>query len=111
MEIAARGVQIVHVPEALLGAGGIPAVLHTLAVKGITRLLIEGGPRTWTHCLEASVVDEAVVYQSNAPGPADGLPVIANGDVAAFMHEFGLFPFYVAAIGNDTRHVFRRRIK
>lgn len=111
MDLAARGVQIVHVPEALQGAGGIPAVLHTLAVKGITRLLIEGGPRTWTHCLEAGVVDEAVIYQSAVPGPADGLPVIAHGDVEAFMRGFGLFPVFVTAIGTDTRHVFRRRIK
>ena len=110
-ELAARGVQIVHVPETLHGAGGMQAVLHTLAVKGITRLLVEGGPRTWTHCLEAGVVDEAVIYQSNATGPADGLVMIKDGLAADFLRGYGLFPVFTAAIGADSRHVFRRRIK
>jgi diaminohydroxyphosphoribosylaminopyrimidine deaminase / 5-amino-6-(5-phosphoribosylamino)uracil reductase len=109
MDLAARGVQIVHVPEALHGAGGIPAVLHTLAVKGITRLLIEGGPRTWTHCLEAGVVDEAVVYQSAARGPADGVAVVKDGQLDGYFEAHGLAPISTTSVGSDQRHIFRRR--
>ena len=85
--------------------------MHTLAVKGITRLLVEGGPRTWNNCLEAGVVDEAVVYQGPAPGPADGLDVIRDGKLSEHFRRFRLFPVFTARIGVDTRHVFRRRIK
>ncbi len=108
--LSAAGVQLVHVPEALLGAAGMPAVLHTLAVKGITRLLIEGGPRTWRACLDARLVDEAVVYQGAEPGPVDGLQVIPDGNIDAWFSLFGLARINTETFGTDTRHVFRRMI-
>ena len=111
IELTARGVQIVHVPESLLGLAGIPAVLHTLAVKGITRLLVEGGPRTWAGCLEAGMVDEAVVYQSAQPGPVDGVSVVKDGKLDEYFRPYGLLPVFTAVLGSDTRHVFRRRIR
>ena len=107
-EISARGVQIVHVPEALMGVAGIPAVMRTLAVKGITRLLVEGGPRTWTACLEAGVVDEAIVYQSRVPVPGNGLSVIPDGGMDAYFSLFNLARFAAEPLGADTRYVFRR---
>lgn len=106
--LSARGVQIVHVPEALAGAAGMPAVLHTLAVKGITRLLIEGGPRTWRACLDMRVVDEAVVYQSRGPGPPDGLQVVPDGGIDAWFSLFGMARTATETLGADMRHVFRR---
>ncbi len=110
-ELSARGVQIVHVPEALMGIAGLPAVMTTLAAKGITRVLIEGGPRTWADCLAAGLVDEAVVYQSALVGPVDGLAVVAGGDLAGYFRPFGLRPVFAADLGADTRHVFRRPIR
>lgn len=114
--LSARGVQLVHVPEALLGAAGMPAVLHTLAVKGITRLLIEGGPRTWRACLDSRLVDEAIVYQSReaAPttSPTDTIQVIPDGgqknSMNAWFSLFGLALFNTETLGSDTRYVFRR---
>ena len=108
--LSARGVQLVHVPEALSGAAGMPAVLSTLAVKGITRLLVEGGPRTWRACLDMRVVDEAVVYQNCEPGPSDGLQVIPDGGMDAWFSLFGLARVGTETFGADTRHVFRRLI-
>ena len=110
-ELTARGVQIVHVPEALSGVAGLSAVMNTLAVKGITRLLVEGGPRLWSGCLTAGVVDEAVVYQSGSPGPVDGRIVVEGGDLTAYFQAFGLRPVFTSPIGRDTRHVYRRSIR
>jgi diaminohydroxyphosphoribosylaminopyrimidine deaminase/5-amino-6-(5-phosphoribosylamino)uracil reductase len=111
MELSARGVQIVHVPESLMGIAGLPQVMNTLAVKGITRLLVEGGPHTWNSCLEAGLVDEAVVYQSPKPGPADGPVVVKDGELGDHFRRFGLFQVFTAEVGDDTRRVFRRRIR
>ncbi len=108
MDLSARGVQIVHVPEALAGPAGLPAVLHTLAVKGITRLLVEGGPRTWTQCLEAGLVDEAVVYQSANVGPPDGRTIVAGGRLESYFRTHGLALVSTVSVGVDQRHVFRR---
>ena len=109
MDLSARGVQIVHVPEALHGAAGLGAVLHTLAVKGITRLLVEGGPRTWTQCLEAGVVDEAIVYRSANDGPTDGRVIISNGQLDSYFLSHNLVPVTTVSVGADMRHTFRRR--
>ncbi len=108
--LSAAGVQLVHVPEALAGAAGMPSVLQTLAVKGITRLLVEGGPRTWRACLDMRVVDEAIVYQGREPGPTDGLHVIPDGGMDAWFSLFGLARLNTETIGPDIRHVFRRGI-
>jgi diaminohydroxyphosphoribosylaminopyrimidine deaminase / 5-amino-6-(5-phosphoribosylamino)uracil reductase len=110
--LSAAGVQLVHVPEALMGAAGMPAVLHTLAVKGITRLLIEGGPRTWRACLDSRLVDEAIVYQSREPvtttSPSDTIQVIPDGGMDAWFSLFRLARVDTETFGTDTRHVFRR---
>jgi diaminohydroxyphosphoribosylaminopyrimidine deaminase / 5-amino-6-(5-phosphoribosylamino)uracil reductase len=106
--LSARGVQLVHVPEALMGSAGMPAVLHTLAVKGITRLLIEGGPRTWRACLDTRLVDEAVVYQGRERGPDDGHQVIPDGGMDAWFSLYGLARVDTESFGTDTRHEFRR---
>ncbi len=111
MDLSARGVQIVHVPESLMGVSGLPQVMNTLAVKGITRLLVEGGPQTWLGCLEAGLVDEAVVYQSPRAGPADGPVVVRDGDLGEHFKRYGLFQVFTAEVGEDMRRVFRRRIR
>jgi diaminohydroxyphosphoribosylaminopyrimidine deaminase / 5-amino-6-(5-phosphoribosylamino)uracil reductase len=107
-EISARGVQIVHVPEALMGVAGMAAVMRTLAVKGITRLLVEGGPRTWAACLEARLVDEVVVYQGPEPAPVNGLDVFPNGGMEAYFSLFGLVRAESERLGADVRLVYRR---
>ena len=82
-----------------------------LAAKGLTRVLVEGGPRTWNECLAAGVVDEAVVYVGAEPGPVDGLTVIPGGDTDTYFKPFGLRRIWTKPFGDDTRLVFRRAIQ
>lgn len=109
--LMAHGVEIITLPEAHADEPWIVQALAALAAKGITRVLIEGGPSTWAACLEAGVVDEAVVYQAPTAGPADGIAVIEGGDVTRYFRRHGLRPVFTAAVGADTRHVFRRPIQ
>ncbi len=77
-------------------------VLAFLAGEGITRLLVEGGPRVWRSFLAAHLVDEVVVFrQGSAPVSADMIGAYGPADGFALISEAG--------IGADRMGVFRRR--
>ena len=68
----------------------LTAVLHELAAKGITRLLVEGGARVASSFVAAGLVDEVWLLRGPAAIGADGvaaldaLPLTAITAVAAF---------------------------
>jgi diaminohydroxyphosphoribosylaminopyrimidine deaminase / 5-amino-6-(5-phosphoribosylamino)uracil reductase len=68
-------------PEVLREGGGggrldLPAVLKLLAAKGITRLMIEGGPTLAAALIAADLVDEAYFFHSAAIVGSDGLDAL-----------------------------------
>ena len=60
MKLGAAGAQVIRVATAHQRAPGLdlPAVLHALAEKGITRLMVEGGARVASSFVAAGLVDE-----------------------------------------------------
>src|SRR6478672_6612591 len=66
-----------------IDAHGLPAIreaLDQLARRGITRLLVEGGPSVAHVLLDGDLVDEAVIYQGSSPAGSDGLlPFVSEG--------------------------------
>ncbi|MBX9709542.1 MAG: bifunctional diaminohydroxyphosphoribosylaminopyrimidine deaminase/5-amino-6-(5-phosphoribosylamino)uracil reductase RibD [Xanthobacteraceae bacterium] len=60
MKLGAAGAHIMHVATTAVPPPGLdlPAVLHSLSDKGITRLLIEGGARVASSFITAGLVDE-----------------------------------------------------
>lgn len=75
-----RGAEIVPVPVDAHGMLGVRDALETLAARGITRVLVEGGPQIARAFLDADLVDEAVIYQGAKPAGADGLmPFVSEG--------------------------------
>ena len=86
----------------------LPAVMEALVARGITRLLVEGGPKTWRAFADASLVDEVVAYI--APSPSTG----AATDIEAFAAtQRRLGPLALALIDHrtldpDTMWRFRR---
>jgi diaminohydroxyphosphoribosylaminopyrimidine deaminase / 5-amino-6-(5-phosphoribosylamino)uracil reductase len=68
-----RGAEIVPVPVDAHGMLGVRDALETLASRGITRVLVEGGPSVARAFLDADLIDEAVIYQGPDPAGADGL--------------------------------------
>lgn len=57
----------------------LPAVLEALVARGITRLLVEGGPSVWQAFDRAGLVDEAVLFAAGG-GRAAADPVAALAD-------------------------------
>lgn len=75
-----RGAEIVPVPVDDHGMLGLQDVLETLAMRGITRVLVEGGPSVARAFLDADLIDEAVIYHGPKPAGADGLmPFVSEG--------------------------------
>jgi diaminohydroxyphosphoribosylaminopyrimidine deaminase/5-amino-6-(5-phosphoribosylamino)uracil reductase len=58
----------------------IGEALEQLARRGITRLLVEGGPSVARVFLDADLIDEAVIYRGSTPAGSEGLlPFVSDG--------------------------------
>jgi diaminohydroxyphosphoribosylaminopyrimidine deaminase/5-amino-6-(5-phosphoribosylamino)uracil reductase len=111
---AARGavmqgphIEEIEVAPDVEGWPSTAGMLHALAGRGITRVLVEGGPRTWHAFLDAGMADEVIV--AVAPHKADGPMIqVIEGDATAFFARHGLQPIEQRQIGVDRLHVYRR---
>jgi diaminohydroxyphosphoribosylaminopyrimidine deaminase/5-amino-6-(5-phosphoribosylamino)uracil reductase len=82
----AEGVEILH----SAGNGGrfdLSAVLKLLAVRGVTRLMVEGGPALASALLAADLVDEAQLFHSQQAVGADGIDALDANAVAALARQ------------------------
>ena len=67
-----RGVEVLHA-SALVGRLDIAAVLGLLAERGITRLMVEGGPTVAASFVSADLIDEAALFRSSRTIGSDGI--------------------------------------
>jgi diaminohydroxyphosphoribosylaminopyrimidine deaminase/5-amino-6-(5-phosphoribosylamino)uracil reductase len=88
----------------------IGEALTVLAGRGITRLLVEGGPSVAASFLDAGVVDEVLLFMGAKSAGPDGLPAIAGADLDRIVKSRH---FTVseerATIGGDRMTRFRAR--
>ena len=82
MKLGAAGAQVIRVAATSAPPGlDLQAVLHALAEKGITRLLVEGGSRVASSFVAAGLVDEVWLLRGPDSIGADG--VRGAGRIAA----------------------------
>jgi diaminohydroxyphosphoribosylaminopyrimidine deaminase/5-amino-6-(5-phosphoribosylamino)uracil reductase len=85
-QLRAAGAECIAVEREAPGRLSLPAVLKALADRGITRLLVEGGPSVAAGFFAAGLVDEAVFFQAAAKltgrtiQPQAGLAEFANDE-------------------------------
>jgi diaminohydroxyphosphoribosylaminopyrimidine deaminase / 5-amino-6-(5-phosphoribosylamino)uracil reductase len=76
-KLGAAGAQVIRIPTASTTPRlDLAAVLNTLAEKGITRLLVEGGARVASSFVAAGLVDEFWLLRGRAAIGADGLAAL-----------------------------------
>lgn len=61
--LAAKGVELAQVTT-VAGQLWLPAVMEALVARGITRLLVEGGPAIWRAFADNALADEVIVYMA-----------------------------------------------
>jgi diaminohydroxyphosphoribosylaminopyrimidine deaminase / 5-amino-6-(5-phosphoribosylamino)uracil reductase len=77
MKLGAAGAQVIRVAATSTPPGlDLRAVLHALAGKGITRLLVEGGARVASSFVAAGLVDEAWLLRGAEAVGADGVAAL-----------------------------------
>ena len=81
---------------------GVRDALETLASRGITRVLVEGGPTVARAFLDADLIDEAVIYQGAKPVGEDGSHALRQPRVLIGSPRAGISPkFEARSFGPD----------
>jgi diaminohydroxyphosphoribosylaminopyrimidine deaminase/5-amino-6-(5-phosphoribosylamino)uracil reductase len=106
--LEAEGVEIRRAP----GEGeclDLSAALRLLAERGMTRLMVEGGPTLAAAFLAADLVDEVVLFQSPKAVGADGIDALSGLPLTALTQSPHLVSVRSEAVGADTYELFERR--
>jgi diaminohydroxyphosphoribosylaminopyrimidine deaminase / 5-amino-6-(5-phosphoribosylamino)uracil reductase len=110
MKLGAAGAQVIRVATTTAPPPGLDllAVLHALAEKGITRLLVEGGARVASSFVAAGLVDEVWLLHGPDAVGADGvaaldaLPLTSITQSPTFERRAG------ETLQNDTLTIYER---
>jgi diaminohydroxyphosphoribosylaminopyrimidine deaminase/5-amino-6-(5-phosphoribosylamino)uracil reductase len=104
--LRARGVEVFRV-AAQDGRLDLSQVLRTLAERGITRLMVEGGPTVAAQLVQANLVDEAALFQSpNEMG--EGIDALDGLPLTALTQSEKLKPVASESVGADTLTIYER---
>lgn len=105
--LAHTSAQIVPV-EVLESRVWLPALAEALVGRGITRLLVEGGPAMWASMLAARMVDEIVEFRAMAGEPLENVIQRSERDITAMAGRHQAFALADARqLGGDAMLVFR----
>jgi diaminohydroxyphosphoribosylaminopyrimidine deaminase / 5-amino-6-(5-phosphoribosylamino)uracil reductase len=105
--LSATGAEIL--PTRLVaGEFWLPAIMEALVARGITRLLIEGGPATWSAFSRAGLVDEAILFHARGPDGAELSPRAALASLARYVSTEGFDIYDRRTIGGDDMLAVRR---
>jgi diaminohydroxyphosphoribosylaminopyrimidine deaminase/5-amino-6-(5-phosphoribosylamino)uracil reductase len=105
--LKAKGVEVFRV-DADDGRLDLSAVLKALAQRGITRVMVEGGPTVAAAFVTADLVDEAALFRSLKPIGADGIDALEGLPITALTKSSKLKSVASETIGDDTLDMFER---
>jgi diaminohydroxyphosphoribosylaminopyrimidine deaminase/5-amino-6-(5-phosphoribosylamino)uracil reductase len=105
--LAAVGAKVFRVAA---GRKGIDpeAALQALAEQGVTRLMVEAGPRLAASFLAADLVDEAALLRSPKEIGKTGIDAVEGRGIDALIHSLSLKSLGTAPLGADIIEWFER---
>jgi diaminohydroxyphosphoribosylaminopyrimidine deaminase/5-amino-6-(5-phosphoribosylamino)uracil reductase len=107
VKLGAAGAQVIRVAAA--GADlDLSAVLHALAEKGITRLMVEGGARVASSFVSAGLVDEIWLLRGPDRVGTDGVAALDALPLTAITQSPGFKVRASETIGKDTLTIYER---
>jgi diaminohydroxyphosphoribosylaminopyrimidine deaminase / 5-amino-6-(5-phosphoribosylamino)uracil reductase len=101
------GVEILRC-DATAGRIDLAAMLRLLASRGITRLMVEGGPTIAASLVAADLVDEAVILRSPMSIGSGGIDALEGMPLSALTASPRFASRGIEAIGADSLEVFER---
>jgi diaminohydroxyphosphoribosylaminopyrimidine deaminase/5-amino-6-(5-phosphoribosylamino)uracil reductase len=104
-----RGAEIIPVAVDTHGLPEIREVLEQLAKRGITRLLVEGGPAVAREFLMADLIDEVAIYQGERPVGSDGLLPFVSGGLDRLTESGHFTQTHAAQFGPDRMTWWERK--
>ncbi len=84
-------------------------VMETLVARGITRLLLEGGPATWGAFSRAGLIDEAVLFHAREADGAEPSPPAGLAALERYINTQGFDIYDRRTIGGDDMLAVRRQ--
>jgi diaminohydroxyphosphoribosylaminopyrimidine deaminase/5-amino-6-(5-phosphoribosylamino)uracil reductase len=104
--LKAKGVEVLRV-EGKDGRLDLAAVVKALAERGITRLMVEGGPTVAAAFVAADLVDEAALFRSPHP-LGEGIDALEGLPLTALTQSPALKSTAVESVGGDTVELYER---
>jgi len=108
MKLGAAGAEAIRVASSAQPGLDLPAVLHALAEKGITRLMVEGGSRVANSFVAAGLVDEIWLLRGPEPIGADGVPALDAMPLAAITQSPAFHLRASETLDNDSLIIYER---
>jgi diaminohydroxyphosphoribosylaminopyrimidine deaminase/5-amino-6-(5-phosphoribosylamino)uracil reductase len=110
VKLGAAGAQVIRVASAAAPTPGVDlqAVLHALAERGITRLMVEGGARVAASFVAAGLVDEAWLLRGPEPVGAGGVPALDALPLAAITQSPTFRLHASEMLGKDSLSIYER---
>src|SRR6267378_1368470 len=110
MKLGAAGAQVIRVATATTPPGlDLPAVLHALADKGITRLLVEGGARVASSFVALGLVDEVWLLRGPDAVGADGVAALDALPLSAITRSPTFKQRASETLQHDTLTIYERQ--
>jgi diaminohydroxyphosphoribosylaminopyrimidine deaminase/5-amino-6-(5-phosphoribosylamino)uracil reductase len=109
VKLGAAGAQVIRVAATTNPPGlNLPAVLHALSEKGITRLLVEGGAKVASSFVAADLVDEIWLLRGPEAVGADGVPALDALPLTSITQSPGFRVRASESLNKDTLTVYER---
>jgi diaminohydroxyphosphoribosylaminopyrimidine deaminase/5-amino-6-(5-phosphoribosylamino)uracil reductase len=110
VKLGAAGAQVIRVATTAAPPPGLDlsAVLHALAEKGITRLLVEGGARVASSFVAAGLVDEVWLLRGPDPIGADGVAALDAMPLSALIGSPAFKQRASETLQKDTLTIYER---
>jgi diaminohydroxyphosphoribosylaminopyrimidine deaminase/5-amino-6-(5-phosphoribosylamino)uracil reductase len=110
MKLGAAGAQVIRVATTTAPPPGLDLreVLHALAEKGITRLLVEGGARVASSFVEAGLVDEVWLLRGTDPIGADGVAALEGLPLSSITQSPAFKLRASESLQKDTLTIYER---
>jgi diaminohydroxyphosphoribosylaminopyrimidine deaminase/5-amino-6-(5-phosphoribosylamino)uracil reductase len=102
-----KGVEVLRV-EAIAGRFDVLKLLKVLAERGITRLMVEGGPMVAASFVKAELIDEVTLFRSPKTIGPDGIDALEGLPLSALTKSPKLKSLGSTQVGADTMEQFER---